>query len=148
MSRKLCKFPANRGMLCFRANHYIEAIKGKHKTYGMRPQKDKKIIPRRRMILLSFAMRSPEGATLRRIVKAEPYARSRSKAPPGCRGRASPDPRQSLVGPGQSPVGSRMKCRVRRGETSSGQGRSALVRPGRQPWPSCLSMRQTVLGIT
>ena len=95
-------------------------------------------------------------AALWRIVKAEPYARCRSKTPPVCRGRASPgckgsvlpDPRQSLVGPGQSLVGSRMKCRVRRGETSSGQGRSALVGPGRQPWPSCLSMRQTVLGIT
>ena len=157
MSRKLCKSPAKRDMLRFRANHYIEAVEGKLKTHGVRPQKDKRIIPRRRMILFLSAMRSPEGATLRRIVKAEPYARCRSKAPPecrgraspgckgsvlpGCRGRAMPDPRQRLVG-------SRMKCRVRRGETSSGQGRSALVRPGRQPWPSCLSMRQTVLGIT
>ena len=74
--------------------------------------KDKRIILRDRIILLSLSGRSTEGANLWWIVNAEPYARCRSKTPM--------DPRLSLVGPGQSPVGSRMKCRVRQGETMSG----------------------------
>ena len=55
MSRKLCKYPAKRGMLRFRANHYIEAVDRKQKTYGVPAAKRKRIIPRRRMIL--FFMR-------------------------------------------------------------------------------------------
>jgi len=105
----------------FTSNNYIEAVK----RQGEADERKNDHSTREGMIIFLLSGQSPEVANLWRIVKAAPYARCRSKTPPGCRGRAMPGCKGSVL----------LRSRVK-----------PWVGPGRQPWPSCMSMRHTVLG--